>query len=624
MLDKNTKVKELINNFNINTSSLYELFIDIQEIYGYISDPILTIISEKLNIHKTKLLSITSSYPNLNLLVKPANNIQICSKLLCNNDSVYSNLIENMDLKTKEVSLTENSNIAFCFACPTVLIANKLAFYSFSSSECSTNVLKMNNHFDDIRQLIEHFIQKTKIKTINSELINIVTNFTNTQEFIHCLKNKFNSKSIYKLLYENIKNSINNKMSNNLGLNNFLSSLNFFDNNSIQNRSIVLIAVDFEPFSFINLYLVYKYTDFIILFLVFLSELFKFNRIVILIRNDFKFLIDLLNYKIISFQNNSISSNYLSGISFEIKRIPNLIIFEDRSAIANFLNNKRIQVHNTADARKLCTTNANFVLNEHFLYDVYDINGHYTCFINIVDLFKLASLLKNIISIDTTSILSVEQPCFITNYLKETPQYEIIFSYTKSNNPITFYECNKFNNDFVTIPFSNSIFIFNNITTNKSTKDCEFPIYSENTEQKLDSILKNLLLSCNNIIVTKANLCPVKFTYKFACYLLDQSCGNCVHCREGLLVLCNLLSNIPILRRRHDQNQTKNYFFKEGFASDSKLEIIENLLETIILSSTCYVGYTAGKFLLSIFRCFYKDFEDHYVRHQCSKKVCKI
>jgi len=92
----------------------------------------------------------------------------------------------------------------------------------------------------------------------------------------------------------------------------------------------------------------------------------------------------------------------------------------------------------------------------------------------------------------------------------------------------------------------------------------------------------------------------------FLNFLIDESCGKCVPCREGVKQMHEILSKIT-----------------EGRASEGDIELVEELSEVAIDASLCALGATAPNPILSTLRYFRDEYEAHIKESRCPAYVCK-
>ncbi|MBN2184190.1 MAG: NAD(P)H-dependent oxidoreductase subunit E [Candidatus Krumholzibacteriota bacterium] len=89
-------------------------------------------------------------------------------------------------------------------------------------------------------------------------------------------------------------------------------------------------------------------------------------------------------------------------------------------------------------------------------------------------------------------------------------------------------------------------------------------------------------------------------------FLMEESCGKCTPCREGLLHMSNLLTRICS---------------GEGKAGD--IETLEELCLTIKETSLCQLGGSAPNPVLSTLKYFMEEYKQHIDEKKCAGGICK-
>jgi formate hydrogenlyase subunit 6/NADH:ubiquinone oxidoreductase subunit I len=92
----------------------------------------------------------------------------------------------------------------------------------------------------------------------------------------------------------------------------------------------------------------------------------------------------------------------------------------------------------------------------------------------------------------------------------------------------------------------------------------------------------------------------------FVNFLMDESCGKCTPCREGLCALHAILTRIC-----------------DGEGDEKDLPLMEEIAATMSGSSLCQLGATAANPVLSTMKYFREEYEEHITRHRCRAGVCK-
>jgi NADH:ubiquinone oxidoreductase subunit F (NADH-binding)/(2Fe-2S) ferredoxin/NAD-dependent dihydropyrimidine dehydrogenase PreA subunit len=114
------------------------------------------------------------------------------------------------------------------------------------------------------------------------------------------------------------------------------------------------------------------------------------------------------------------------------------------------------------------------------------------------------------------------------------------------------------------------------------------------------------MMGSGGMIVMDEKTCMVDVARYFINFLVDESCGKCTPCREGLNILNNILTRIC-----------------EGKGQEGDIELLQELSSTIADTSLCQLGATAPNPVLSTIRYFREEYEQHIKEKKCSAGVCK-
>jgi NADH-quinone oxidoreductase subunit F len=114
------------------------------------------------------------------------------------------------------------------------------------------------------------------------------------------------------------------------------------------------------------------------------------------------------------------------------------------------------------------------------------------------------------------------------------------------------------------------------------------------------------MMGSGGMIVMDEDTCMVDVAKYFLNFLIDESCGKCVPCREGVKQMHGILSKIT-----------------EGRGSEGDIELLEELSEVAIDASLCALGATAPNPILSTLRYFRDEYEAHINESRCPAYVCK-
>jgi NADH-quinone oxidoreductase subunit F len=113
------------------------------------------------------------------------------------------------------------------------------------------------------------------------------------------------------------------------------------------------------------------------------------------------------------------------------------------------------------------------------------------------------------------------------------------------------------------------------------------------------------MMGSGGMIVMDEDTCMVDVALYFINFLMEESCGKCVPCREGLLRMGEILTDIT-----------------EGRGSMEDLDLIQDLSEVLKDASLCGLGQTAPNPVMSTLKYFRDEYEAHIKDHKCPAGVC--
>ena len=114
------------------------------------------------------------------------------------------------------------------------------------------------------------------------------------------------------------------------------------------------------------------------------------------------------------------------------------------------------------------------------------------------------------------------------------------------------------------------------------------------------------MMGSGGMIVMDDKTCMVDVARYFINFLVDESCGKCTPCREGLFAMKIILDRICN---------------GEGKAND--VEELKRLSETIIETSLCQLGGSAPNPVLTTIKYFKKEYKEHIEDKKCRAGICK-
>ncbi|MBN1618347.1 4Fe-4S binding protein [Candidatus Dojkabacteria bacterium] len=114
------------------------------------------------------------------------------------------------------------------------------------------------------------------------------------------------------------------------------------------------------------------------------------------------------------------------------------------------------------------------------------------------------------------------------------------------------------------------------------------------------------MMGSGGMIVMDENTCMVDIARYFTNFLVEESCGKCTPCREGLYAMKQTLDRIC-----------------NGEGKEGDIEFLEEMSETIIDTSLCQLGGSAPNPVLSTIRYFRHEYEQHIKEKKCVGGICK-
>ena len=114
------------------------------------------------------------------------------------------------------------------------------------------------------------------------------------------------------------------------------------------------------------------------------------------------------------------------------------------------------------------------------------------------------------------------------------------------------------------------------------------------------------MMGSGGMIVMDEDDCMVDIARYFIDFLVGESCGKCLPCREGLTQISQMLNDIC-----------------SGQAQEGVLELLEETCNTIASCSLCALGGSAPNPVLSTLRYFRDEYEIHVRDKKCPAGLCK-
>ncbi len=114
------------------------------------------------------------------------------------------------------------------------------------------------------------------------------------------------------------------------------------------------------------------------------------------------------------------------------------------------------------------------------------------------------------------------------------------------------------------------------------------------------------MMGSGGMIVMNDKTCMVDVARYFIDFLVDESCGKCTPCREGLFAMKGILENIC-----------------NGKGKEGDIERLEELSATVIDASLCGLGTSAPNPVLSTIQYFKDEYDEHIKDKKCRAGICK-
>jgi NADH:ubiquinone oxidoreductase subunit F (NADH-binding)/(2Fe-2S) ferredoxin/NAD-dependent dihydropyrimidine dehydrogenase PreA subunit len=114
------------------------------------------------------------------------------------------------------------------------------------------------------------------------------------------------------------------------------------------------------------------------------------------------------------------------------------------------------------------------------------------------------------------------------------------------------------------------------------------------------------MMGSGGMIVMDEDSCMVDVAKYFIHFLIEESCGKCLPCREGLRMMHEILERIT-----------------RGEGRDEDIPTLEDISASLIDTSLCQLGGSAPNPVLSTLRYFRKEYEAHIRDKHCPAGVCR-
>ncbi len=114
------------------------------------------------------------------------------------------------------------------------------------------------------------------------------------------------------------------------------------------------------------------------------------------------------------------------------------------------------------------------------------------------------------------------------------------------------------------------------------------------------------MMGSGGIIVMDEDTCMVDVARYFTAFLVEESCGKCTPCRDGLPRMLDLLNDIT-----------------EGRGGDEHVAMLEELCDLLTWGALCGLGTSAANPVLSTIKYFREEYDAHIKERRCPAGVCK-
>jgi NADH-quinone oxidoreductase subunit F len=115
------------------------------------------------------------------------------------------------------------------------------------------------------------------------------------------------------------------------------------------------------------------------------------------------------------------------------------------------------------------------------------------------------------------------------------------------------------------------------------------------------------MMGSGGMIVMDDKTCMVDMARYYTDFLMGESCGKCLPCREGLQHMHEVLTRITT-----------------GKGKRGDIALLEEISVTLVDASLCQLGSSAPNPVMSTIRHFRDEYEAHIKDKQCPAGVCKI
>jgi len=124
------------------------------------------------------------------------------------------------------------------------------------------------------------------------------------------------------------------------------------------------------------------------------------------------------------------------------------------------------------------------------------------------------------------------------------------------------------------------------------------------------------MMGSGGLVVMDETTCMVDLAKYFMTFIMSESCGKCIPCREGTKRLYETLDRLT--RSYKNENDPE-----EALLRFQGMVYLERLAKVITTTSLCGLGQTAANPVMSTLRYFRDEYEAHLYERRCPSGVCK-
>jgi len=124
------------------------------------------------------------------------------------------------------------------------------------------------------------------------------------------------------------------------------------------------------------------------------------------------------------------------------------------------------------------------------------------------------------------------------------------------------------------------------------------------------------MMGSGGLVVMDETTCMVDLAKYFMTFIMSESCGKCIPCREGTKRLYETLERLT--RSYKNENDPE-----EALLRFQGMVYLERLAKVITTTSLCGLGQTAANPVLSTLKYFRDEYEAHLYERKCPAGVCK-